>query len=66
MWITVIVILIPQGSASECVLVSLLAARYKAIKELKKRHPHAEDGHLLSKMVAYTSKMVSQMSLLSE
>ncbi|KAI1283058.1 Tyrosine decarboxylase [Halotydeus destructor] len=48
--------LITQGSASECVLVCLLAARYAAIKALKLRHPLVEDGVLLSKLMAYCSK----------
>ncbi|XP_076451303.1 aromatic-L-amino-acid decarboxylase-like [Babylonia areolata] len=46
-----------QGSASECVLVALLAARHAAIKRLKVRLPFAEDGALLSKLVAYSSKV---------
>lgn len=36
----------------------LLAARYKAMKELKKQLPYIEDGVLLSKLVAYSSKLV--------
>ncbi|XP_057379069.1 tyrosine decarboxylase-like [Daphnia carinata] len=45
-----------QSSASECVLVSLLAARAQKIKELKVLDPFTEDGVLLSKLVAYCSK----------
>lgn len=45
-----------QSSASECVLVSLLAARAQKIKELKTVHPFVEEGVLLSKLVAYCSK----------
>ncbi|XP_046631351.1 tyrosine decarboxylase-like [Daphnia pulicaria] len=45
-----------QSSASECVLVSLLAARAQKIKELKTLHPFVEEGVLLSKLVAYCSK----------
>lgn len=45
-----------QGSASECVLVSLLAARAHTIRQLKKQHPFVEEGVLLSKMMAYCSK----------
>lgn len=45
-----------QTSASECVLVSLLAARAQAIKRLKQEHPFVEEGHLLSKLMAYCSK----------
>ncbi|KAK2141738.1 hypothetical protein LSH36_1050g00008 [Paralvinella palmiformis] len=46
-----------QGSASDCVLVSLLAARFAAIKDLKSKFPFVEDGVLLSRMVAYRSKL---------
>ncbi|KAK2141739.1 hypothetical protein LSH36_1050g00033 [Paralvinella palmiformis] len=46
-----------QSSASECVLVSLLAARFAAIKDLKRTFPFLEDGVLLSRMVAYRSKL---------
>ena len=45
-----------QGSASECVLVALLAARAQAIKKLKKKNPEADEGLLLSKLMAYCSK----------
>ncbi|XP_041377556.1 aromatic-L-amino-acid decarboxylase-like isoform X2 [Gigantopelta aegis] len=46
-----------QGSASECVLVALLAARHAAIIKLKSRLPFIEDGMLLSRLVAYSSKL---------
>ncbi|XP_001656857.2 aromatic-L-amino-acid decarboxylase [Aedes aegypti] len=45
-----------QTSASECVLVTMLAARAQAIKYLKQQHPFVEEGHLLSKLMAYCSK----------
>ncbi|UYV76904.1 Tdc2 [Cordylochernes scorpioides] len=45
-----------QGSASECVLVSLLAARHHAILTLKQQFPNVEEGVLLSKLMAYCSK----------
>uniref|UniRef100_A0A1B0GJF5 Putative aromatic-l-amino-acid/l-histidine decarboxylase n=1 Tax=Lutzomyia longipalpis TaxID=7200 RepID=A0A1B0GJF5_LUTLO len=45
-----------QGSASDCILVSMLAARAQAIKQLKQQHPFVEEGHLLSKLMAYCSK----------
>lgn len=48
-----------QGSASDCVLVCLLAARHAAIKQLKLKHPQTEDGVLLSRLMAYCSKEVS-------
>ncbi|XP_022104236.1 aromatic-L-amino-acid decarboxylase-like [Acanthaster planci] len=45
-----------QGSASECTLVCMLAARAKALKELKEVYPDEEDCVLLSKLVAYFSE----------
>jgi len=45
-----------QTSASECVLVAMLAARAQAIKKLKQQHPFVEEGVLLSKLMAYCSK----------
>lgn len=45
-----------QTSASECVLVTMLAARAQAIRILKQQHPFVEEGHLLSKLMAYCSK----------
>ncbi|XP_023237126.1 aromatic-L-amino-acid decarboxylase-like [Centruroides sculpturatus] len=45
-----------QGSASECVLVCLLAARHKKLKELKQQNPKVDETILLSKLVAYTSQ----------
>ena len=55
-----------QGSASECVLVMLLAARHKAMKDLKKQLPYIEDGVLLSKLVAYSSKLVRFLQAILE
>ncbi|XP_060584603.1 aromatic-L-amino-acid decarboxylase-like [Ruditapes philippinarum] len=45
-----------QGSASECVLVTLLASRHAAI-ERAKTYPYIDDGYVLSKLVAYSSKL---------
>ncbi|WAR15183.1 TDC1-like protein [Mya arenaria] len=45
-----------QGSASECVLVTLLASRHAAI-QLVKPYPYIDDGYVLSKLVAYSSKL---------
>ncbi|XP_018332420.1 tyrosine decarboxylase-like [Agrilus planipennis] len=45
-----------QGSASECVLVSMLSARNEAIKHLKSKNPDIEDSAFLPKLVAYCSK----------
>ncbi|PNF27919.1 Tyrosine decarboxylase [Cryptotermes secundus] len=43
-------------SASECVLVTMLAARAQAIRKQKQQHPFVEEGVLLSKLMAYCSK----------
>ncbi|CAD6196907.1 unnamed protein product [Caenorhabditis auriculariae] len=45
-----------QSSASECNFVSLLAARFEVMKELRQRFPFVEEGLLLSKLIAYCSK----------
>ncbi|CAI5442109.1 unnamed protein product [Caenorhabditis angaria] len=45
-----------QSSASECNFVTLLAARFEVMKELRQRFPFVEDGLLLSKLIAYCSK----------
>jgi hypothetical protein len=37
----------------------LLSARGEILRKLKARHPFVEDGILLSKLVMYTSKLVS-------
>ena len=44
-------------------LVSILAARHAALKELKLRYPFIEEGVLLSRLVAYCSKIVSTVHL---
>jgi len=53
-----------QGSASECVLVSMLAARHAALEDLKLQYPGVEDGVLLARMVAYCSKLVRAFAAL--
>ncbi|XP_033642511.1 tyrosine decarboxylase-like [Asterias rubens] len=45
-----------QGSASECTLVCMLAARTKALQKLRKVYPHKDDYDLLPKLVAYFSE----------
>ncbi|KAK5645365.1 hypothetical protein RI129_006665 [Pyrocoelia pectoralis] len=45
-----------QSSASECVLVTMLAARNQAIKYLKQNNSHLDDSSFLPKLVAYCSK----------
>ncbi len=37
-------------------LVALLAARAHAIQKLKKQYPNRDEGHLLSKLIAYCSR----------
>ncbi|GFS24931.1 aromatic-L-amino-acid decarboxylase [Elysia marginata] len=46
-----------QGSASDAVLVALLSARHRAMRRLKQEHPAAEDGHHISRLVGYCSKL---------
>ncbi|CAF3961473.1 unnamed protein product [Rotaria sp. Silwood2] len=45
------------GSASECVLVAMLAARTKKITSKRQTDPLIEDGQILAKLVCYTSKL---------
>lgn len=45
-----------QTSASECVLVCMLAARAQALRRLKQKEPEASEGALLAKLMAYCSK----------
>jgi len=45
-----------QGSASECVLVSLLAARHWAMEKLRRKFPGTAEGLLLSRLIGYCSK----------
>ncbi|KAB0795491.1 hypothetical protein PPYR_12330 [Photinus pyralis] len=45
-----------QSSASECVLVTMLAARNQAIKYLKQNNSYLDDSSFLPKLVAYCSK----------
>jgi aromatic-L-amino-acid decarboxylase len=45
-----------QSSASECILVSMLAARAQAIKNLKTENPGMEDSAFLPRLVAYCSQ----------
>ncbi|XP_030842784.1 aromatic-L-amino-acid decarboxylase-like [Strongylocentrotus purpuratus] len=46
-----------QGSASECTLVTMLAARTTALRRYKEKYPDIEDGVLLTKLVAYCSNL---------
>ncbi|PRD24491.1 UNVERIFIED_CONTAM: tdc-1 [Trichonephila clavipes] len=45
-----------QGSASECNHVVLLAARHHIMKVMRRADPTAEEGHILSSLVAYCSQ----------
>lgn len=45
------------GTASECVLISMLSARRLAIQRYKKSNGPEEDGTILNKLVAYCSKL---------
>ncbi|KAM9309277.1 aromatic-L-amino-acid decarboxylase [Pholidichthys leucotaenia] len=44
-----------QSTASEATLVSLLAARCKAVRQIKQSDPQKSEAEILSKLVAYTS-----------
>ena len=44
-----------QGSASECILVTMLAARTHTIRILKEQDPSMEDSSFLPRLVAYCS-----------
>ena len=46
------------GSASECILVAMLAARTKKITSKRLADPLIEDGQILARLVCYTSKLV--------
>ncbi|XP_068611629.1 aromatic-L-amino-acid decarboxylase [Brachionichthys hirsutus] len=45
-----------QGTASEATLVTLLAARSKAIQQAKISYPEKSEGEILSKLMSYTSE----------
>ncbi|KAK7794688.1 hypothetical protein R5R35_008019 [Gryllus longicercus] len=45
-----------EASASDCILVSMLAARAQVIRYLKEDQPDAEDSVFLPKLVAYCSR----------
>ncbi|CAO1325033.1 unnamed protein product [Diamesa serratosioi] len=44
-----------QGSASEAILIAVLAAREQKVRQIKKDHPEMSDGDIRSKLVAYGS-----------
>lgn len=45
-----------QNSASDCIMVALIAARHRAVKMLSPKHISVHPSVYLSNMVAYTSK----------
>ncbi|KAM6994180.1 aromatic-L-amino-acid decarboxylase isoform 2-T2 [Tautogolabrus adspersus] len=45
-----------QGTASEATLMSLLAARCKAVRHVQASNPEKSEGVILSELVAYTSE----------
>lgn len=51
-----------QGTASEAMLVALLAARSKKVKQLKEERPEEDEKQLATKLVAYsTSRPLLQL-----
>lgn len=49
----------PQGSASEATLISLLAARTKAISRVQSEEPELSAAEIMGRLVAYASDQVS-------
>lgn len=47
-----------QGSASEATLVAMLAARMRALRNMRRANPDASDYDLMSKMTLYASDQV--------
>ena len=48
--------LIFPGSASEATLMTLLAARSKAIRAEREKNPNISNGEMIDRLVAYTSQ----------
>lgn len=48
-----------QGTASEATLMSLLAARCKAVRRVQASNSELPEAEIFSKLVAYTSEQVS-------
>ncbi|XP_075150252.1 alpha methyl dopa-resistant [Haematobia irritans] len=44
-----------QGSASESILVAIMAAREQAVKRLTKEHPDMSESNIRGKLIAYAS-----------
>ena len=47
-----------QSSASECILVNMLAARQAVIQKALKANPFEDEANILSKLTAYCSREV--------
>ena len=52
-------LIVQQGTASEATLMSMLAARCKAIRRVQASNPEKSEAEILSNLVAYTSEQVS-------
>jgi len=50
---------VPQGSASEATLISLLAARTKTIRRVQSEKPELTEADIMGRLVAYASDQVS-------
>ncbi|XP_061402842.1 3,4-dihydroxyphenylacetaldehyde synthase 2 [Musca vetustissima] len=44
-----------QGSASEAILVAVMAAREQAVKQMKESHPEISESDIRGKLIAYSS-----------
>lgn len=51
-------LILQQGTASEATLISLLAARCKAVRRVQTINAKKSESEILSKLVAYTSDQV--------
>lgn len=52
-------VILQQSTASEATLMSLLAARCKAVRRVQETNPERLEAEVLSKLVAYSSEQVS-------
>lgn len=55
---TLFTLILQQGTASEATLMSLLAARCKAIRRVEATSLKISEAEIMSKLVAYTSEQV--------
>lgn len=56
--VTKFLLFVQQGTASEATLMSLLAARCKAVRWVQASNPKKSEAEIFSKLVAYTSEQV--------